>query len=144
MSDLKERIKARMGLKPTPVKPTQPALPPPASKPAGKPRRKERKPSRQITRQQAAQLGLRPLLEVLSAEEVEKYLPTAEAAGALGRAVVAAYQSLRGKKPPTCWIKHLAPFNPQPVTALLCLYAPEDLEVIKAVIKELNQGSSSS
>ena len=114
MSDVKERIKARMGLKPTPVKPTQPAPPPNPEGDglAGQKRKKEKKPSRQITRQQAAQLGLRPLLEILSAEEVEKYLPTAEAAGALGRAVVAAYQALRGKKPPTCWLKHQRPSIP--------------------------------
>ena len=145
MSDLKERIMAKMGLKSIPVPSAQPAPPAPASgPPAGKPKKKRRVPSRQITRQQAKELGLRPLLEILSAEEVAKYLPTAEAAGALGRAVVAAYQSLRGKKPPTCWLKHQAPFNPQPVTALLCLYAAEDIEIIQAVMREEGQASSSS
>ena len=143
MSDLKERIMNKMGLKPSPVKADQPAQPILASPPEKK-RKKERMPPRQITRQQAGELGLRPLIEILSAEEVEKYLPTVEAANALGRAVVAAYQALRGKKPPTCWLRHQAPFNPQPVTTPLCLYSPEDLEIIRAVLKEMGQASSSS
>ena len=86
MSDLKERIMAKMGLKSIPVPSAQPApLAPASGPPEKKPKKKRRVPSRQITRQQAEELGLRPLLEILSAEEVAKYLPTAEAAGARPR-----------------------------------------------------------
>ena len=72
MSDLKEGIKVKMGLKPSPVKVVQATPPASASEPP--PEKKESMPSLQISCQQAAQLGLRPLVEILSTEEIGRGL----------------------------------------------------------------------
>lgn len=78
--------------------------------------------------------GPKPLVELLSGEEVQRYFSTKEEAVATGIRVRKLYQAEKGCRPKTEWRKLRVPHAPKPVLMRVNVYEASDLALVRRAL----------